>query len=58
MIAPNNLGWCYEKGYGTEKDIEKAVDYYRKATGCGNIVAKNNLKRLKQKGIITYEEKH
>lgn len=54
--AINNLGWCYEKGYGTKKDVSKAVKYYREAAKYGNKIAKNNLKRLKKKGTITEDE--
>ena len=54
--AINNLGWCYEKGYGTEKDINEAVKYYKEAADCGHRIAKNNLKRLKKKGIIAEDD--
>ena len=53
ISATNTLGWCYENGFGTEKNIKRAVEYYREAAECGNWIAKNNLKRLKKKGIIT-----
>ena len=40
------LGWFYENGKGVEKNIEKAVDYYRVAAVQGDADAQNNLKRL------------
>ena len=53
VSATNCLGWCYENGYGTERNIEMAIECYKEAAEYGNLIAKNNLKRLKKKGIIT-----
>lgn len=53
VSATNCLGWCYENGYGTERNIEMAIECYKEAAENGNLIAKNNLKRLKKKGIIT-----
>ena len=50
--AYNSLAVCYEHGYGTEKDINEAVKFYKEAADCGNLIAKNNLKRLKKNGLI------
>lgn len=30
------LGWCYEEGYGTKKDVQKALYWYQKAGEAGN----------------------
>ncbi|MBR0458737.1 MAG: sel1 repeat family protein [Victivallales bacterium] len=39
------LGTCYQEGFGVEKDMEKAVEWYRKAEQ-GSKDAHNALKRL------------
>ena len=44
--AQNNLGYCYEKGYGVTKSITEAVKWYRKAAEQGNENAKTNLRKL------------
>ncbi len=31
-----NLGVCYENGTGVEKDLQKAVELYKKAADAGN----------------------
>ena len=54
--AYNSLAVCYEHGYGTEKDINEAIKYYKEAADCGNLIAKNNLKRLKKSGVISDNE--
>ena len=41
-----NLGFCYEKGNGVEKDLNKAKEYYEKAAGFGYEDALNFLNRL------------
>ncbi|CAF3036632.1 unnamed protein product [Rotaria socialis] len=38
-----NLGICYERGIGVEKDRAKACDYYRQASTLGHIHAQFNL---------------
>jgi len=45
-----NLGFLYEKGKGTEKDLEMAFYWYRKAAESGYSVAQNNLGLLYEKG--------
>lgn len=54
--AYNSLAVCYEHGYGTEKDINEAIKYYKEAADCGNLIAKNNLKRLMIKGLIVNDD--
>ncbi|MGM9822925.1 MAG: toll/interleukin-1 receptor domain-containing protein, partial [Muribaculaceae bacterium] len=41
--AQNNLGVCYENGYGVTKDYYEAVKWYRKAAEQGNARAQCNL---------------
>lgn len=41
--ALNNLGYCYEKGFGVTQNYAKAEELYRKSANLGNIVAQNNL---------------
>ena len=44
-----NLGYCYEFGFGIEKDLNKALEFYEKSANLGNETGKNNLKNLKVK---------
>ena len=44
--AINNLGWCCENGYGTEKDMENALGYYQIAADRRYRPAISNFKRL------------
>src|ERR1043165_8604559 len=48
--AQYNLGYLYEKGEGTEKDLEKAFYWYQKAAENGNLNAKYNLGYLYENG--------
>lgn len=41
--ACNCIGFCYEKGYGTLKNIKKALGYYQKSSDMGNSIAVFNL---------------
>ncbi len=41
--AYNCIGFCYEKGYGTLKNIKKALGYYQKSSDMGNSIAVFNL---------------
>jgi len=43
-----NLGDCYERGIGTEKDFAKAVEWYRKAAEQGYEDAKESLVEFEQ----------
>lgn len=35
VVAQYNLGWCYRRGEGVEKNNEEAVKWYRKAAKQG-----------------------
>ena len=39
-VAQNNLGYCYEKGEGVEKNLSKAIEWYKKAAEQENERAK------------------
>lgn len=49
--AMANLGVCYERGIGVEKDIGTAVDFHRRGVGAMNGRAQNNLGQCYQYGI-------
>jgi TPR repeat protein len=56
--AYNNLADLFERGDGCEKDLEKALLYYKKSMDLGyNVAKKNYTKMLKdlKKGGIYYE---
>jgi len=42
------LAKCYEKGLGTDVDMQKAISWYTKATEKGDYQAENALKRINQ----------
>src|SRR6266542_3857985 len=44
-------GYLYEKGKGTEKDLEKAIYWYNKAAENGNKITQYSLLRCYQSGI-------
>lgn len=44
--AQFRLGLCYEKGHGVSRDINKAVELYRKEATQDNEDAQKALKRL------------
>jgi len=44
------IGRCYERGLGVEADINRAVEYYRKAREMGDLAATHNLGALYCKG--------
>ena len=46
--AQNNLGYCYEKGFGVDEDIEKAKYWYQNAAEQGNQKAKVSLERIEK----------
>jgi TPR repeat protein len=41
-----NVGWCYEEGIGVPQDIEKTIDWYKKALEDGYEEASEALARL------------
>jgi TPR repeat protein len=46
MYAQYNLGWAYEHGEGTVKDIVKATKWYNLAAKQGHIQAQEKIKKL------------
>jgi len=42
----NNIGWCYEKGSGVLKDLDKAAKWYYDALVSGNLTAKKDLDNI------------
>src|SRR5262249_604501 len=46
--AQVNLGYCYEKGRGVEKDLAQAKLWYEKAADQGHKKAKNRLKWVRE----------
>ena len=48
--AQNNLGVCYEYGYGVIQSYEKAVEWYTKAANQGYATAQSNLGVCYEKG--------
>ena len=51
IYALNNLGVLYENGRGTDKDVKKAFECYKKSAEKDNDVACGNLARCYEKGI-------
>ena len=45
-VAQYNLGCCYEKGEGVEKDLKETVEWFRKAVEQGVEQAEVALKRI------------
>ena len=48
--AQNLLGWLYENGFGTARDVAEAARWYRKAADQGLPLAQNNLGILYREG--------
>ena len=46
MDVPNNLGICYENGYGVTQNMGKAVKWYRKAAEQGDAYAQRRLENI------------
>jgi TPR repeat protein len=42
-------GWCLENGRGVNKDIRKAIDFYRTAAEQGNPSGKTAYERLRRR---------
>ena len=47
-FAIANLGWHYHLGFGVEKNLKLAEEYYLKASNLGNEYAKEQLKLLQE----------
>ena len=50
---PFIFGLCYEKGWVLEKDLEKALAYYRMAAGFGHGRSKVAAKRVEEELVKT-----
>ncbi|MBP5455526.1 MAG: leucine-rich repeat protein [Paludibacteraceae bacterium] len=50
--AQNQLGLCYQKGVGVAPNYEKAAEWFRKAAKLRNKYALDNLRKLKEMGLI------
>ncbi len=55
--AFNNLAVFYENGYGCKKDIDKAVELYKKGAELGSLTAKRNYKLIKKQISTGYPTK-
>ncbi len=53
-LAQNNLGWMYEHGEGTTKDVSKALYWYSKASQNGFELGLENMNRLENYKKINY----
>jgi len=47
----NNLGWCYEKGYGVELNYEEALRWYEKSAAKNNGYAASNAAHMYISGL-------
>jgi TPR repeat protein len=47
IAALNNLGACYARGVGTERNIRKAIICFEAASEAGNAEAAANLRQLR-----------
>lgn len=45
-LGENNLGWCYEKGYGVAQNYKEAVKWYQKSADKGNAYGAANLAHM------------
>lgn len=54
--AQENLANCYERGFGTEKNYEKAIVWYEKAAKQGSEIAKFSLSAIYQIGLGTAKD--
>ena len=50
--AQYNLGWCYEYGVGVTGSYEEAAKWYQMAADNGHETAKNELRSLRENGLI------
>ncbi|QIZ60935.1 sel1 repeat family protein [Acinetobacter indicus] len=53
-LAQNNIGWMYEHGEGTSKNLEKALYWYKMAYENGFYLGEENLKRLENRVKLEY----
>lgn len=58
-VAINNVGWCYERGYGVKVDLAKARELYEQAYEKGDWHGASNLSSIYMagKGVPVDEEK-
>jgi hypothetical protein len=55
--AQFNVGYCYEHGEGTHHDLEKAYDYYTKASNQSDLGARYNLGMMYLHGVHVKKSK-
>lgn len=48
----NNLGFCYRHGYGVEKDLQKAYDFYKVAADGGFVSAQYTVGYFHMEGLL------
>jgi TPR repeat protein len=49
--AQNQIGWMYERGIGTDRDLNEAIVWYRKAAQSGFATAQTNLGLMYLNGL-------
>ncbi len=54
--AQNNVAYCYLNGYGIEKDLYKAFEWYQKSAAQGNMMATFNLAQFYYSGIVVSKD--
>ena len=50
-VAQNNLGCCYEYGYGVEQSYQEAINLYQLSAQQGNVLGQYNLARCYEYGV-------
>lgn len=50
-LGENNLGWCYEKGYGVEQNYEEALKWYEKSAAQNNGYGASNAAHMYLMGL-------
>ncbi|KAF0480810.1 kinase-like protein [Gigaspora margarita] len=51
-VGTYNIGCCYERGFGVEKDVKKAFEYYKKSAEMGHADGMYYVGEFYHQGII------